>query len=85
MIQVVPLSDEARLLRYGRHVAIQLSSRLNEKARTIFAMHELCHFWRDDPGEPCYYADSYSTSPSEEFADVFAWYVTSTDRPNLFE
>jgi Zn-dependent peptidase ImmA (M78 family) len=77
------ISDEARLLRFGQHVCIQLSRQLDEKAATIFTMHELCHFWRDDPGEPCYYADSFSTDPREEFADIFAWYVTAPDRPKL--
>lgn len=79
------ISDDARLLRFGQHVCIQLRRSLDEKAATIFAMHELCHFWRDDPGEPCYYADAHSQDPREEFADIFAWYVTTPDRPELWE
>lgn len=79
------LSSQARLLRFGSHVYIQIEKLLDQKARTIYGMHELCHFWRDDPGEPCYYADDYSQHPREEFADIFAWYVTTPDRPTLRE
>jgi hypothetical protein len=77
------LSTNARLLRYGSDVFIQLNRLLVPGARAVFGMHELCHFWRDDPGEPCYFADDYSQHPREEFADIFAWYVTTPDRPNL--
>lgn len=83
LIQRVPMATNARLVRYGPAVGLQLNRQLNEKARTVFAMHELCHFWRDDPGEPCFYADDYSKHPREEFADIFAWYVTTPDRPRL--
>lgn len=83
LIRLERLSHHARLLRFGTDVYIQLNRRLDQKARTVFAMHELCHFWRDDPGEPCYYADDYSQHPREEFADIFAWYVTTPDRPTL--
>ncbi len=40
-------------------------------------MHELCHFWRDDPGHSCYYVnDDHIPSDSELFADLFALVVT---------
>lgn len=82
-VRVERLSTAARLLRFGSDVYIQLNRSLEPNARTVFGMHELCHFWRDDPGEPCYYADDYSQHPREEFADIFAWYVTTPDRPVL--
>jgi hypothetical protein len=84
-LRVERLAVNARLLRYGQDVYIQINRLLDQKARTIFAMHELCHFWRDDPGEMCYYADDHSTHPREEFADVFAWFVTSPHRPELVD
>lgn len=79
-VRVVPLSRPARLIRYGSSVAIQLSDRLPREERAIRGMHELCHFWRDDPGQPCYYDDDEAAAPLEQFADVFAWAVTSPAR-----
>jgi len=80
-IRIGNLSRPARLIRYGNHVEIQLSDRLSHKERTVRGMHELCHYWRDDPGQSCYYADDEVSLPLEEFADIFAWAVTSTARP----
>jgi hypothetical protein len=80
-IRVGRLSRPARLIRYGHYVEIQLSEDLDHKERTVRGMHELCHFWRDDPGQPCYYADEEVNEPLERFADTFAWFVTSTARP----
>jgi hypothetical protein len=79
-VRVVALSHRARLIRCGSSVFIQLSKRTNHKERTVLGMHELCHYWRDDPGQPCYYADEQDMRPLEEFADIFAWAVTSTAR-----
>lgn len=74
-----------RLLRAGRFVAVQLNRKLSEAERTVVALHELAHFWRDDPGEPAYYLDlgDRRQDPREEFADIFAWYVTTPHRPAL--
>jgi hypothetical protein len=85
LVRFEHMSAKARLVRYGADVFIQLNRRLDVKLPTIYGMHELCHFWRDDPGEQCYYADDYSQHPREEFADIFAWYVTTSDRPRLRE
>lgn len=75
-----PLSRPARLIRFGERVAIQFNKTSDLRSRATDGMHELCHYWRDDPGMACYYADDASGSPSEEFANVFAWFVTSTAR-----
>ena len=80
-VRVVPLSRPARLVRCENAVFIQLADRTTHKERAVLGMHELCHFWRDDPGQPCFYADEEDLRPLEEFADIFAWFVTSTARP----
>ena len=36
--------------------------------------------WRDDPGVPSYYADGKTGGKRDEFADIFAWLVTSPAR-----
>lgn len=82
-VRVLPLSHPARLLRIGDKVFIQLSEHASRKERTVLGMHELCHFWRDDPGQPCYYSDEHDLRPLEEFADVFAWCVTSPARVHV--
>jgi hypothetical protein len=87
IIRLVVAPFGARLARFGQFVAIQINRSLDEKARTVAAMHELAHFWRDDPGEPAYYLDlgDRRQDPREEFADIFAWYVTTPHRPDLRE
>lgn len=79
-VRVLPLPWPARLIRAGSAVFIQLADRTTHKERTVLGMHELCHFWRDDPGQPCFYADEEDLRPLEEFADIFAWAVTSPAR-----
>jgi hypothetical protein len=77
-VRVVPLSRPARLIRAGRFPCIQLDRSLSRDERAIYGMHELCHYWRDDSGEPCYHAeDDAMIDAQESFADVFAWVVTS--------
>lgn len=77
-VQLLPLSRPARLLRLGQHVSIQINRALDMTARARFGMHELCHFWRDDIGQPCYHAeDEWVASELEDFAETFAWVVTS--------
>lgn len=68
------------MLRYGHHVCIQLDRRLNRSARTTHGMHELCHAWRDDPGRAFYNVEDEVVTSSEDFADLFAWVVTSPAR-----
>jgi hypothetical protein len=83
-VRMVPLSRPAQLVRFGRRVFIQLEATLAREPRTVYGMHELCHFWRDDPGRPCYHSDAdgddVHPSASEQFADIFAWAVTSPAR-----
>lgn len=81
-VRTLPLSRPARLLRYGRQVCIQLNRGLSRTARTTYGMHELCHLWRDDPGQSFYHVaeDETLLSESEDFADLFAWVVTSPAR-----
>ena len=85
VVQTVRLSAEARLIRVGATPVLQLRRGLDARARTIAVMHELAHFWRDDPGEPAFYSDEGDRrqDPREEFADIFAWYVTTPHRPHL--
>lgn len=80
-VRVTPaLSRPARLVRAGAAAFIQFRSDTGPGERAVLGMHELCHYWRDDPGQPCYYADGADLSPIEEFADIFAWCVTSPAR-----
>jgi hypothetical protein len=83
-IRVMPLSRPARLLRLGEHVVIQINSREPSRQWATYGMHELCHYWRDDAGELCYHADvAWRESPSEDFAETFAWHVTQNPRITL--
>lgn len=81
-VRLVPLSRPARLIRYGQAMCIQIQRGLNHHLRTLYGMHELCHAWRDELGIECIYADddTVMTDPKEDFADLFAWYVTSEAR-----
>lgn len=75
------LSRPGRLIRMGEHVFIQLDKRGNREQRAAAGMHELAHYWRDDPGDVCYHVeDDAFANPAEEFADIFAWVVTSPAR-----
>lgn len=80
--RVVPLSRPARLIRYGQALCIRINYELNHHLRTRYGMHELCHVWRDELGLACIYADDETIikDPNEDFADLFAWYVTSEAR-----
>lgn len=80
-IEFRPLSRPSRLIRFGARVAIQFDKKDPLRPRATDGMHELCHFWRDDPGVACYFlAEDGGASPSEEFANIFAWFVTSSAR-----
>jgi hypothetical protein len=72
----------ARLLRLSDvALYIQISRLTPPRSWATFGMHELCHFWRDDPGMPCYNANpTWQGSPSEDFAETFAWWVTQNPR-----
>jgi hypothetical protein len=81
-IRILPLSRPARLIRYGESLCIQIHYELNHHLRTRYGMHELCHVWRDELGMSCIYADDETIAKNEieDFADLFAWYVTSEAR-----
>ena len=84
-VRVVELPDaqRGRLLRVGTHAFIQINRRLPRVDRLLVGMHELCHWFRDDPGVPCYYETADDRTPDEEFADVFAWWCISPARDAL--
>lgn len=45
------------------------------------AVHELCHYFSDDPGEMCRYAaDGAEQSETEGFCERFAWYCVDRAR-----
>lgn len=78
-VRVVPLSRPARLIRYGSVLCIRINENLSYHLRALYGVHELCHAWRDELGISCIYADEETVAkdPNEDFADLFAWYVTS--------
>lgn len=80
--RIVPLSRPARLIRYGNSLCIRINRELNYHLRTLYGVHELCHVWRDEFGQACVYADeeTVAVDSREDFADLFAWYVTSEAR-----
>lgn len=82
LVAVVDLPERipGRLIRVGEQVWIRVNRSIAENARAFVVMHELTHFWRDDPGLMATYMDYETVSPMEEFCDVFAWYVTSPAR-----
>jgi hypothetical protein len=80
-VRAANLSHPARLVRFAGALEIQLAFTLTMKQATIFGMHEICHAWRDDVGEPCFHAeDEWVPSPSEDFAELFSWITTSPSR-----
>jgi hypothetical protein len=81
-VRIVPLSRPARLIRYGQSLCIRINQSLNYHLRTLYGMHELAHVWRHEIGMACIYADEETVTkdPGEDFADLFAWFVTSEAR-----
>jgi len=81
-VRTLPGRETGRLVRLGPHVSIHLSRRLPEHDRASVMMHELCHYWSDDPGEMCYFNDEGEPNAVEEFCERFAWYCVD---PNARE
>lgn len=80
-IRITPLARPARLVRYGRTWEIQINEDLNHAARAFYGTHELVHYWRDREDEPTHYAgEDWEHDPKEDFANMVAWYLTSTAR-----
>lgn len=77
------LSRPAHLVRIGYVPFIQFRRDTRHHERAVLGMHELCHFWPDDPGRPYYYSGEDDLRPLEEFADIFAWFVTSPARVHV--
>src|SRR5262245_36096834 len=76
----LPARVRGRLLRVEEQVWIRIGRHVPRNERHIVIMHELAHFWRDDPGVMCAYSDDETVNAIEEFADIFAWAVTSPAR-----
>lgn len=76
----LPSRIRGRLIRVGERVWIQIGRHVPRNERHLVVMHELVHFWRDDPGVMCAYADHETVNQMEEFCEVFAWAVTSPAR-----
>lgn len=77
----LPAQQKARAIRLWDRVYIQINRSLAPGEQLLSGMHELCHLWRDDPGIAAYYSDDVTGGEACEFADIFAWYVTSPARP----
>ncbi len=77
----LPARQRGRTLTLGVKVFVRLNRSLSRHEQTVAGMHELCHLWRDGLRLSPYYSDELTGGASCEFADIFAWYVTSAARP----
>lgn len=77
----LPPQQKGRTVRFAGRVFIQINRAMTRAEQTTTGMHELCHVWRDDPGVAAYYSDSVTGGSCCQFADIFAWFVTSPARP----
>lgn len=75
-----PDAQHGRLVRIWGRPFIMLNRQSTRAEQTMAGMHELCHFWRDDPGAVSYFSDGETGGARDEFADIFAWLVTSPAR-----
>jgi hypothetical protein len=74
-VRSLPPGEKGWLVRVDSYVTIRLSRLLTKQEKLWTAVHELCHYFSDDPGEMCRYAaDSHEQSDTEEFCERFAWY-----------
>lgn len=82
IVQTAALPDRqrARTFAVGQHQFIQLNRSMAPGEMATQGMHELCHIWRDKPIDGAYYSDELTAGPSCDFADLFAWRVTSPAR-----
>lgn len=76
----MPVHQHGRLVRLWNQPYVLINRRITRAEQTMAGMHELCHFWRDDPGVASYYSDGDTGGARDEFADIFAWTVTSPAR-----
>ena len=78
-ISILPMSRLGRLINYEDEWEIQLSERLDAGTRAVVGMHELVHFWRDREEGPAFYStEEWQPEPREDFANMVAWYCTSS-------
>jgi hypothetical protein len=80
----LPPQQRARTFAVGDQQFIQLNRTMAPGELATQGMHELCHIWRDKPIDGAYYSDELTGGESCEFADIFAWRVTSPAR-GLFD
>ena len=79
----LPEFQHGRLIRLWNQPYVLLNRRITRAQQTMAGMHELCHFWRDDPGVASYYSDGETGGKRDEFADLFAWIVASPARVHI--
>lgn len=80
-LHLVPMSRPGRLISFGDHWEIQMSDELDAGARAFVGVHELVHYWRDRETGPTFYStEAWEPEPCEDFANLVAWYCTSTAR-----
>lgn len=77
----LPPRQRARTFSVAEFQFIQLNRAMAPGEQALQGMHELCHIWRDGPTAGTFYSDELTGGESCEFADLVAWYVTSTARP----
>jgi hypothetical protein len=77
----LPATQKARTLAIGHRLFIRINRDISRAEQTAAGMHELCHIWRDGLRASPYYSDEVTGGESCQFADIFAWYVTSPARP----
>lgn len=73
-VHTLPAGEKGWLLRLGNYVTIRLARALPPHERLWTALHELAHFFSEDIGEMCMYADDDADTEQEEFCEIFAWY-----------
>lgn len=73
----LPRQQKARTLMLGGVPHIRINRSQSRYECTTSGLHELCHIWRDGLRSSPYYSDELTGGASCEFADIFAWYVTS--------
>lgn len=72
---VLPRRERARLMSGSVARSIHVARGLPRSDRLLALLHELAHYFVGDVGETCVVQDSDNDwNPTEEFADVFAWY-----------
>jgi hypothetical protein len=79
----MPATQHGRLVRLWNQPYVLLNRRITRAEQTMAGMHELCHFWRDDPGQASFYSDGETGGKRDQFADIFAWTVCSPARVHI--